>query len=178
MNVKRTAARGLVQVYTGNGKGKTTAAFGQAIRACMAGKKVFIGQFMKSIQYNETRIATFIDNLSIEQFGNGCLLTRAPSAVDKQRAQDGLARCAELLSSGEWDVVIFDEITIALHMELISIDELIQALENRDPKTEVVLTGRYAPKQLIAYADLVTDMQEVKHYYTTKGVLSRNGIDR
>ena len=172
MNVKRTAARGQVQVYTGNGKGKTTAAFGLAIRACMAGKKVFIGQFMKSIQYNETRIAKFIDNLSIEQFGNGCLLTRAPSAVDKQHAQDGLARC------GEWDVVIFDEITIALHMELISIDELMQALENRDPKTEVVLTGRYAPKQLIAYADLVTDMQEVKHYYTIKGVLSRNGIDR
>ena len=178
MNVKRTAARGQVQVYTGNGKGKTTAAFGLAIRACMAGKKVFIGKFMKSIQYNETRIAKFIDNLSIEQFGNGCLLTRAPSAVDKQHAQDGLARCAELLSSGEWDVVIFDEITIALHMELISIDELMQALENRDPKTEVVLTGRYAPKLLIAYADLVTDMQEVKHYYTTKGVLSRNGIDR
>lgn len=178
MNVKRTAARGQVQVYTGNGKGKTTAAFGLAIRAYMAGKKVFIGQFMKSIQYNETRIAKFIDNLSIEQFGNGCLLTRAPSAVDKQHAQDGLARCAELLSSGEWDVVIFDEITIALHMELISIDELMQALENRDPKTEVVLTGRYAPKLLIAYADLVTDMQEVKHYYTTKGVLSRNGIDR
>jgi len=121
-------------VNRGNGKGKTTAAFGLAIRACMAGKKVFIGQFMKSIQYNETRIAKFIDNLSIEQFGNGCLLTRAPSAVDKQHAQDGLARCSELLSSGEWDVVIFDEITIALHMELISIDELMQALRKQRPK--------------------------------------------
>ena len=136
---KENSSSGTGSGVHGQRKGKTTAAFGLAIRACMAGKKVFIGQFMKSIQYNETRIAKFIDNLSIEQFGNGCLLTRAPSAVDKQHAQDGLARCAELLSSGEWDVVIFDEITIALHMELISIDELMQALENRDPKTELCL---------------------------------------
>ena len=166
MNARNMVSRGQVHVYTGNGKGKTTAAFGLAIRACMAGKKVFIGQFMKSMQYNETRIARYIDNLSVEQFGNGCILTRAPNEVDRRQAQDGMHRCAELLGSGNWDVVIFDEITIALHME------------NRDAKTEVVLTGRHAPKQLIDYADLVTDMQEVKHYYASKGLLSRNGIDR
>ena len=79
MNARKMETRGQVHVYTGNGKGKTTAAFGLAIRACMAGKKVFIGQFMKSMQYNETRIARYIDNLSVEQFGNGCILTRAPT---------------------------------------------------------------------------------------------------
>ena len=79
MNARNMVSRGQVHVYTGNGKGKTTAAFGLAIRACMAGKKVFIGQFMKSMQYNETRIARYIDNLSVEQFGNGCILTRAPN---------------------------------------------------------------------------------------------------
>lgn len=178
MNARNMVSRGQVHVYTGNGKGKTTAAFGLAIRACMAGKKVFIGQFMKSMQYNETRIARYIDNLSVEQFSNGCILTRAPNEVDRRQAQDGMHRCAELLGSGNWDVVIFDEITIALHMELVSIEMLMEALENRDSKTEVVLTGRHAPKQLIDYADLVTDMQEVKHYYASKGLLSRNGIDR
>ena len=133
MNARKMETRGQVHVYTGNGKGKTTAAFGLAIRACMAGKKVFIGQFMKSMQYNETRIARYIDNLSVEQFGNGCILTRAPNEVDRRQAQDGMHRCAELLGSGNWDVVIFDEITIALHMELVSIEMLMDCLLYTSP---------------------------------------------
>ena len=156
MSAKKMVSRGQVHVYTGDGKGKTTAAFGLALRACMSGKKVFIGQL----------------------FGCGCMLMRAPDEADKQRAQEGLRKCAEYLKSGDWDIVVFDEITIALNMELISIEELIKALDNRATKTEVVLTGRYAPQKLIDYADLVTDMQEVKHYYANKGLLSREGIDR
>ncbi|AWX08255.1 cob(I)yrinic acid a,c-diamide adenosyltransferase [Prevotella intermedia] len=165
MSAKKMVSRGQVHVYTGDGKGKTTAAFGLALRACMSGKKVFIGQFIKSMRYNETRIADLFENISVELFGCGCMLMRAPDEADKQRAQEGLRKCAECLKSGDWDMVVFDEITIALNMELIGIDELIKALDNRATKTEVVLTGRYAPQRLIDYADLVTDMQEVKHYY-------------
>lgn len=178
MSAKKMVSRGQVHVYTGDGKGKTTAAFGLALRACMSGKKVFIGQFIKSMRYNETRIADLFENISVELFGYGCMLMRAPDEADKQRAQEGLRKCAEYLKSGDWDIVVFDEITIALNMELISIEELIKALDNRATKTEVVLTGRYAPQRLIDYADLVTDMQEVKHYYANKGLLSREGIDR
>lgn len=178
MSAKKMVSRGQVHVYTGDGKGKTTAAFGLALRACMSGKKVFIGQFIKSMRYNETRITDFFENISVELFGCGCMLMRAPDEADKQRAQEGLRKCAECLKSGDWDIVVFDEITIALNMELIGIDELIKALDNRATKTEVVLTGRYAPQRLIDYADLVTDMQEVKHYYANKGLLSREGIDR
>jgi cob(I)yrinic acid a,c-diamide adenosyltransferase len=178
MSAKQMVSRGQVHVYTGNGKGKTTAAFGLAIRACMAGKKVFIGQFMKSIKYNETHIAEHFDNISVEQFGKGCMLLRVPDEEDKRQAEEGLRMCSQYLKSGDWDIVMFDEVTIALHMELISLEKLIEALENRASNTEVVLTGRYAPQQLIDYADLVTDMQEVKHYYANKGLLSRDGIDR
>lgn len=170
--------RGQVHIYTGNGKGKTTAAFGLAIRALMAGKKVFIGQFVKSMKYNETRITEFFDNISIEQFGCGCMLDRKHNENDRAEAKKGLIKCSQELASGESDVVILDEINIALHMGLLGTDEVLEALKHRSDNVEVVLTGRYAPPSLIDYADLVTDMQEVKHYYTTKGLISRNGIDK
>ena len=100
-----------------------------------------------------------------------------PDERDRQSAKDGLAVCRQWLRSGEWDVVILDELTIATSMELLSEDEVLDLLSERNPATEVIITGRYAPQQLIDAADLVTDMQEVKHYYT-QGVLSRPGIDR
>ena len=100
MSAKKMVSRGQVHVYTGDGKGKTTAAFGLALRACMSGKKVFIGQFIKSMRYNETRIADFFENISVELFGCGCMLMRAPDEADKQRAQEGLRKCAECLKVG------------------------------------------------------------------------------
>ena len=144
--------KGYLQVYTGNGKGKTTAAFGLAVRALCAGKRVFIGQFVKSMKYTETRLeACFPGRLAVRQ-------------------------CAVILASGEWDLVILDELTIAVYFGLLSDKEILEVIGQRDTGTEVVITGRYASEALLALADLVTEMREVKHYYT-RGVLSRDGFD-
>lgn len=169
--------KGYIHIYTGDGKGKTTAAFGLAVRALCAGKSVFIGQFVKSMKYNETRITEKFDRVTIEQFGNGCMLTRAVNGEDVRMAREGLLRCEEILLSGEYDVIILDELTIALFLGLIELEEVLKLLQSKRPKTEIVITGRYAPQELIDIADLVTEMKEVKHYYT-QGVLSRDGIDR
>jgi len=168
--------KGYIHLYTGNGKGKTTAAFGLAVRALLSGKKVFIGQFVKDMKYNETKLVEHFKNITIKQLGNGCFMDRKPNDNDIETALQGLNECGEILSSGEYDVVILDEITIALYFKLFDADKVITILNNKSYETEVVLTGRYAPKELIDIADLVTEMVEVKHYYT-KGVLSRDGID-
>ena len=169
--------KGYIHIYTGDGKGKTTAAFGLAVRALCAGKSVYIGQFVKSMQYNETRVTEKFDRIRIEQFGNGCMLTREAVEDDVRMAHEGLVRCKEILLSDEYDLVILDELTIALFLGLLESDEVLNLLRSKRPETEVVVTGRYASKELIDIADLVTDMREVKHYYT-QGVLSRDGIDR
>ena len=176
--------RGFVHVYTGNGKGKTTAAFGLAVRALCAGKNVYIGQFVKSMQYHETRIEALFEragtgygHVKIEQLGRGCFLDRNPDPVDVCMAHEGLTRCEAMISGGEYDLVILDEVTIALHYGLLETAQVLALLDERNPATEVVITGRYAPEELIARADLVTEMREIKHYYT-QGVLSRDGIDR
>ena len=109
------STKGYIHVYTGNGKGKTTAAFGLAVRALCAGKSVYIGQFVKSMRYNETKIGQLFDQVKIEQLGRGCFIGKDPEAIDIRMARDGLTRCAALLESGEYDVVILDELTIALH---------------------------------------------------------------
>lgn len=168
--------KGYVHVYTGNGKGKTTAAFGLALRAAMAGKKVYIGQFIKDMKYSETKIAEIVDGITIEQLGRGCFIVDPPEAEDRRYAEMALCRCSEILSSGRYDVVILDEINIAFHYELIDASKVIEAIKHRTPHVEVVLTGRYAPESIIDMADLITEMREVKHYYS-QGVLSRKGID-
>lgn len=176
--------KGYIHVYTGNGKGKTTAAFGLALRALCSGKSVYVGQFVKSMKYNETKIVELLlcwpqgfGNVCVEQFGNGCIFNRKYSAEDVRQAEIGLSRCSEKMASGDWNVVILDEITIAIHLGLLTEEAVLNALWVRHPAVEVVITGRYASDGLIEMADLVTDMREVKHYYT-KGVLSRDGIDR
>ncbi|MFR3329207.1 MAG: cob(I)yrinic acid a,c-diamide adenosyltransferase [Odoribacter splanchnicus] len=167
--------KGYLQVYTGNGKGKTTAAFGLAVRALCAGKRVFIGQFAKSMKYNETRLkACFPGRLAVRQFGRGCFLDHRPE--DVRLAQEGLRECAVILASGEWDLVILDELTIAVYFGLLSDEEILEVIGQRDTGTEVVITRRYASEALLALADLVTEMREVKHYYT-RGVVSRDGFD-
>lgn len=169
--------KGYIHIYTGDGKGKSTAAFGLAVRALCAGKSVYIGQFVKSMKYNETRITERFEYVTVEQFGNGCMLMREADEEDVRMAHEGLMKCSEILLSGEYDVVILDELTIALYLRLIELEEVMQLLQSKRPETEVIITGRYAPQELIDIADLVTDMREVKHYYT-QGVLSRDGIDR
>lgn len=169
--------KGYIHVYTGNGKGKSTAAFGLALRALCAGKRVYIAQFVKSMKYNETKITELCSNIQIEQFGRGCFITSEPQKEDIEQAQLGLEKCQDILAASTYDVVILDELTIALYFKLITIEQAVTLLQNRNPAIEVVVTGRYAPQELINIADLVTDMQEVKHYYT-QGVLSRDGIDK
>jgi len=168
--------KGYIHVYTGNGKGKTTAAFGLAVRAALSGKKVFIAQFVKDMKYNETKLENYFENIVIKQLGRGCFITNLPGEEDVIAAKKGLDECREILSSGQFNLVILDEITIALYFKLLEVSEVVYALKNKDANTEVVLTGRYAPQELIDMADLVTEMVEIKHYYN-QGVLSRDGID-
>ncbi|QHI71422.1 cob(I)yrinic acid a,c-diamide adenosyltransferase [Aminipila terrae] len=168
--------KGYIQVYTGNGKGKTTAAFGLALRAAMSGKKVYIGQFIKGMAYEETKCTELIPEIKIEQYGTGCLVGRNPDEDDRKRAKAGLDCCQKALSSGEYDVVVMDEITIALYFHLLSEEEIISVVQSKHDKTEVVLTGRYATEKIIDMADLVSEIKEIKHYYS-QGVMSRKGID-
>lgn len=165
-----------IQIYTGTGKGKTTAAFGLAVRALCAGKRVFIGQFVKSMKYHETHIETLFEKLTIRQFGRGCFINRNPEEEDCLLAREGLKLCDQMMASGNYDLIILDELNIALYFKLLELEEVLSVLSHRSPHTEVVITGRNAPQELIDRADLVTDMQEVKHYYT-QGVLSREGFD-
>lgn len=169
--------RGYVQVYTGNGKGKTTASFGLALRAAGAGKRVFIGQFVKGMHYSELDIVPKLETIEIRQYGRDCFIRKEPSESDIRCAKEGLAEMAEILKSGKYDVVIMDEANIALFYKLFTFEELKQAVCNRAEGVEVIVTGRYAPQELIDMADLVTEMREIKHYYT-KGVEARVGIEK
>lgn len=168
--------RGYIHVYTGNGKGKTTAALGLSLRAVCAGKKVFFGQFIKGMEYSELKCTKFMDNFEMEQFGRRCFIYEAPSQEDIDAARVGLARMRDILKSGQYDIVVMDELNIALYFKLFSVEEAIDAIKGRDESTEVVITGRYAPEEIINIADLVTEMKELKHYYS-KGIEAREGIE-
>ena len=167
---------GYIHIYTGNGKGKTTAAFGLAIRALMSGKKVYIGQFVKDMAYNETKIANDYENLTIEQLGKGCFIERKPTDEDKKSGREALEKCYRLYKSNAYDLIILDELCIALYFKLFNSQEVIDYFFNHEYNAEIVITGRYCPEALIKKADLVTEMKEVKHYFS-QGVNSRDGFD-
>lgn len=169
--------KGYIQVYTGDGKGKTTAAFGQALRAACAGNRVFIAQFMKKYPYNEIKVTDYIPNIIIEQFGDVCFVGKEPSEKDYELSAKALKRVKEVFESNNFDMVILDEVNMAIYMKLIKVEELRKILLNKPVNVEVILTGRYADNRIICIADLVTEMKEIKHYYT-KGVKARNGIER
>ncbi|MGC9355086.1 MAG: cob(I)yrinic acid a,c-diamide adenosyltransferase [Mariniphaga sp.] len=170
-------SKGYIHVYTGNGKGKTTAALGLALRAVGAGKKVFFAQFIKGRTYSEIEaVRKFVPDITIEQYGLGCFIIEKPTEADIQAARKGLSKVADILKSEKYNVVILDEANIALYYQLFSIDEFLDVLKKKNQETEVVVTGRYAPPELIEMADLVTEMEEVKHYYT-KGIEARKGIE-
>lgn len=169
---------GFIHVYTGNGKGKTTAALGLALRAAGAGLKVFIGQFLKTGAYSEiTALKRFSESITVEQFGETQFIREEPSAKDRQRAAEGLARIQEVLAGGEYDIVILEEINVACSMKLIPVKGVLDLLKNKPEAVEMVLTGRYAAPAVIEAADLVTEMREIKHYYK-KGVAARKGIEK
>lgn len=168
--------KGYIHIYTGDGKGKTTAAFGVALRTLLSDKKVFVGQFVKSMKYTETNIMKWSENIEIEQFGCGCLLQRDKSKKDIIEAKKGMKRCKEIFEKDEYDLVILDEIMIAIALGLLNIEEVEDLINKKPYRTEIILTGRNAPEELIRKADLVTEMKCIKHYYD-QGVLSRKGID-
>jgi len=170
--------RGLIQVYTGKGKGKTTAALGLALRAAGAGLKVYIGQFLKGASYNYSELKTLekIKQIKLEQFGQGCFIKGAAKSEDKELARGGLKKVKKLMVQGKYDLMILDEINIALKLGLLSLDEVIQLINNKPGRLELVLTGRSAPAKILRIADLVTEMREIKHYYK-KSVSARKGIE-
>ncbi len=169
--------KGYVQVYTGNGKGKTTAALGLSLRACGANKKVFIAQFVKSMEYNELKALKSLSSIQVKLYGHGCFINQSPTEEDILAAKEGLNEVKDILMTGLYDLVILDEITIAIYFHLLHTKDVLSLIQNKPDHVELIITGRYCPQEIIDAADLVTEMKEVKHYYT-KGVLSREGIDK
>lgn len=176
-NKKRKLEKGFVQIYTGNGKGKTTAAFGLAIRAAAFGLNVFIGQFLKGIDYSELKISEFTNGkVEVQQFGTKSLVHDI-TEIDKNLAKKGFDLCKEKLYSQNYDIVILDEINIAIYFKLLDVAQVCEMIKNKPENVELVLTGRYAHEKLIEMADLVTEMKEVKHYFS-KGIEARGGIEK
>jgi cob(I)alamin adenosyltransferase len=190
---------GYIHVYTGDGKGKTTASIGLAIRAIGAGKKALIIQFMKSKSYSEHNILPFISpNLEVITVGKPFFIAKEGSLTEEEKCkykdsciifasghppleyvniiEKGMEIAKTATSSGEYDLVILDEINCALFFELVSWKGVEELIKNKSNKTELVLTGRGAPQVLIDLADLVTEMKEIKHYYS-KGIMARKGIE-
>jgi cob(I)alamin adenosyltransferase len=170
--------KGLVQVYTGNGKGKTSAGFGLALRAIGRGLKVYVIQFIKGgFDYGELYIVDKLPNLTLKAFGRGRFVTeKPPEKEDVELAQEALALAEEVVKSGEYDIVILDEVNVALNLKLIRIEKVLELIKSKPEHVELVLTGRYASDEIIKAADLVTEMKEVKHPY--KGVYqARKGIE-
>ena len=173
-----TMERGFVQVYTGNGKGKTTAAFGLALRAAGHDLRTYIGQFMKGRMYGEVQALRDHPLIEIEQYGDAlCLRREEVTAEHAARARRGMERAREKMCSGDFDMVILDEVNVTIWFGMLAVDEVLALLEQRPPGVEVILTGRYAPEEILAKADLVTEMREGKHYFA-QGVQARDGIER
>ncbi len=173
----KTWNKGYVHVYTGNGKGKTTAALGLAIRALGANLSVFIGQFVKGMRYSEINILNpFAPKLTVKQFGRTCFIHQKPEPEDIDAAQQGFKEFRMICEKGSYDLIIADELNIALYFKLIPQQDVLDMIDNRSTQSELVITGRYAPAAILDRADLITEMNEVRHYYTN-GIEAREGIE-
>jgi len=169
--------RGYVHLYTGDGKGKTTAAFGLAVRAAGHGKRVYVGQFMKGRPYGENIELGDHPLITVEQYGEpDCISIGEVDEHHRELARSGLRRSREALLEGDYDVVVFDEIDVAIWFGLLSVDDVLDIVARRPLHVELVMTGRQAPAELVRVADLVTEMREVKHYYRD-GVPARAGVE-
>ena len=169
---------GLVQVYTGNGKGKTSAAFGLALRAAGRGLRVYIIQFIKGgFDYGELYVAEKIPNIRLRAFGRGKFITEnPPEKEDVKLAEDALRLAKDVVRSGEYDIVILDEINVALDLKLIDLEETLKMIKSKPAHVELVLTGRSAPDRIIEAANLVSEVKEIKHPFK-EGYKSRCGIE-
>ena len=171
--------KGLIQIYTGNGKGKSTAAIGQAVRAAGYGLKTYIAQFMKEYPYNELTALKHLDDfITIEQFAGDDFVYRKelPNKVEMDKARRGLETAKAKMLSGKYDLIILDEICVSIHFGLFNDEEILTFIKMKPENVELILTGRYCPDKLFEVADLVTEMKVIKHYYLD-GVLARKGIE-
>ena len=171
--------KGQFQVYTGNGKGKTTAALGLALRASGAGMKVYFCQFIKDQEYSEIKALKLLPNVTVEQFGTGkgILTYREKETADEECARAGYEKLTAALTSGEYDVVIADEINCALMCKLLTEEQLLRLADLRPQGTELIFTGRGASEAVLNRADLATEMHLIKHYYQEKKLPARVGIE-
>ena len=170
--------KGYTQVYTGNGKGKTTAAIGLAIRAAGAGLNVFIAQFIKMGDYSEIKaLQRFSDLITVEQFGLGRFANRKPAPEDIEAAQKGLEKVRNVMASDEYNIIIMEEANVAVKLGLFDEQDLLKLIINKPLDKELVITGRGAAPRIIENADLVTEMKPIKHYFQ-KGVPARIGIEK
>jgi cob(I)alamin adenosyltransferase len=171
--------QGHIQVYTGDGKGKTTSALGLALRAVGHGLKVYMVQFMKGRETGEARVAAarLAPDMTLRYFGRpGLVNLRDPAPADLALIREAWDLARQVIMAGEHALVILDEINLALTFNLLPQAEVFQVLRQRPPGVEVVLTGRQAPPELVELADLVTEMRPIKHYYEA-GVKARRGIE-
>ena len=169
---------GLVIVITGNGKGKTTAAFGQALRAVGQGYKVLIVQFMKGRKYGEFIAAEkYLPRLTIHRSGQDSFVMRDnPAAVDIELAKQGFEFAKKAIASGKYNMVILDEINVAVDFKLVDLKQVLEMILNKPPALNLILTGRYAADEIIRLADTVSEVKEIKHHYAA-GIKDRAGIE-
>ncbi len=175
---RRRLSTGYVQVYTGDGKGKTTAALGLALRASGHGFHTYIGQFMKGQHYGEIDALQDSPFITLVQYGDPkCIRREEVTAEHVMHAQKGLERARQAMASDDYDLIVLDEVNVSIWFGLLTVEDVLSFLDDKPPRVEVILTGRRAPQALVERADLVTEMREVKHYYQ-QGVGARVGIER
>jgi len=186
--VTNGTAPGLVQVYTGNGKGKTTCALGAGLRAAGHGLEVLFISFMKAkvairgdksdINYGEFKSVDYIPNFTIKPVGRETFVNKeSPDPIDVKMAQEGLEMAREALRNHSCDVLILDEINVAVEWNLFSLEDQLSLLDIKPSDVELIMTGRYARQEIIDAADLVTEMKEVKHYYNIRKITARRGFE-
>jgi cob(I)alamin adenosyltransferase len=171
--------KGFTQIYTGNGKGKTTAAIGQAVRAAGYGLKSYIVQFMKEFPYNEQNSLRHLSEwITIEQFAGDDFVYKKepPGKKEIDKARRGLATAKAKMISGKYDLIILDEVCVSIYFGIFSDEEILTFMKQKPENVELILTGRYCPDNLMDKADLVTEMKEIKHYYQD-GINARKGIE-
>ena len=174
--------KGYIQIYTGNGKGKTTAALGLITRALGAGLKIFVGQFLKQGDYSEIKTLVkyskiYKGQITIEQYGSGRFIKGKPTKEEKTAGKEGYKTLLKILQKGEHDLVIVEEGNVAMMCNIITENDLLELMDQKKEHVELVITGRGATEKLIEKADLVTEMKEIKHYFS-KGVMARVGIEK
>ena len=170
--------KGYTHIYTGDGKGKTTAALGLAIRAAGAGLKVYIAQFLKKGEYSEIKaLARFADLITLEQFGLGRFIRGKPQPEDIDAAAQGIQAIKSIMSAGKHQMIIMDEANVAVSSGLFSIAELLDLIDLKPENMELVITGRGAASEVIEKADLVSEVMPLKHYFKS-GVKAREGIEK